>query len=313
MNEHEFAIEDAKAKFISVMSKHNIEQVSISYSGGSDSDSILWLSRECGYNIPSVFFDTGIEYDATKRHIKHMIDNGFNINIINPSVSIPKSNKVYGQPFINKLVSEYISRLQKHEFNFLKSKCFNDDFSMFGNSKAALRWWHNEFGESSRFNINYNRMLKEFLLTTEINFNVSNKCCYYSKKLPAKKYAIENGVSLFVLGIRKSEGGTRSSAYKYCYHKSKTHTYDMYFPMFWWSNETKKYFDETREIKHSDCYEVYGLKRTGCAGCPFSQNLEEELESIKKFEPKLYKAVNNIFCQSYSLTRKYREFCNGNR
>ena len=30
---------------------------------------------------------------------------------------------------------------------------------------------------------------------------------------------------------------------------------------------------------------------------------------MKKYEPKLYKAVNNIFKDSYEYTRKYREFC----
>lgn len=58
----------------------------------------------------------------------------------------------------------------------------------------------------------------------------------------------------------------------------------------------------------SKCYTEYGLKRTGCAGCPFGRDFEYELEVIQKYEPKLYKAVNNIFGDSYEYTRKYREF-----
>ena len=50
--------------------------------------------------------------------------------------------------------------------------------------------------------------------------------------------------------------------------------------------------------------------RTGCAGCPFGSRFEEELEIIKKYEPKLYKAVNKIFAKSYEYTRRYREFKN---
>ena len=61
-------------------------------------------------------------------------------------------------------------------------------------------------------------------------------------------------------------------------------------------------------MQNSRCYTEYGLKRTGCAGCPFGKDFEFELEVIQKYEPKLYKAVNNIFGDSYEYTRKYREF-----
>ena len=61
-------------------------------------------------------------------------------------------------------------------------------------------------------------------------------------------------------------------------------------------------------ITHSKCYTEYGLKRTGCAGCPFGRDFEQELDVIANYEPKLYKAVNNIFGDSYEYTRKYREF-----
>ena len=46
-----------------------------------------------------------------------------------------------------------------------------------------------------------------------------------------------------------------------------------------------------------------------CSGCPYGRDFEEELRIIEEHEPKLYKAVNNIFKDSYEYTRKYREFC----
>ena len=49
-------------------------------------------------------------------------------------------------------------------------------------------------------------------------------------------------------------------------------------------------------------------KQTGCVGCPFNQEIETDLVAIKTFEPKLYKAIMNVFGQSYEYTRKYREF-----
>ena len=70
----------------------------------------------------------------------------------------------------------------------------------------------------------------------------------------------------------------------------------------------KKIFEEREHIEHSKCYSLYGLNRSGCAGCPFGSNFENELKSIEQFEPKLYKAVNNIFKDSYLYTRQYRKF-----
>jgi hypothetical protein len=59
---------------------------------------------------------------------------------------------------------------------------------------------------------------------------------------------------------------------------------------------------------HSKCYSEYGLKRTGCSGCPLGRNFEEELLAIEKYEPKFFKAAIGVFSESYDYTRKYREF-----
>lgn len=77
----------------------------------------------------------------------------------------------------------------------------------------------------------------------------------------------------------------------------------------WWFNDTDK--DEyiaRYVIVLSDCYLVYGMKRTGCAGCPFNSNFENDLLIMQKYEPKLYKAAIAIFGASYDYTRRYREF-----
>lgn len=50
------------------------------------------------------------------------------------------------------------------------------------------------------------------------------------------------------------------------------------------------------------------MKRTGCVGCPYNPRVTEELEIIRKHEPKLYTAAQNIFGDSYAYTHKYRAF-----
>lgn len=62
------------------------------------------------------------------------------------------------------------------------------------------------------------------------------------------------------------------------------------------------------DVQHSRCYTEYGLRRTGCVGCPFSKHITEELAVIEEHEPNLYKAAMHLFGKSYEYTAKYRAF-----
>jgi len=304
--------QDTKAKFLSIIDKYDLDKVRVSYSGGSDSDSTLWLLRSFGYNIKSVFYDTGLEYKATFDQVQYMKNQGFDINTIKVHTPIPTSNKKYGHPFINKFVSEMLERLQNHNFDFIKdgNKDFEYLVEKYPRTKSALSWWSNKNNIGNRYNIDNNKLLKEFLLENGLPFKVSGKCCNGAKKLPVKQYAKENNLQLMILGMRKAENGIRGGVYKNCFVPKKTYSYDMYFPLFWWTQENKVLFDKELNIKHSSCYGEYGLKRTGCAGCPFGRNFEQELETIQEHEPKLYKGINNIFNPSYEWTKKYNEYKN---
>lgn len=111
--------------------------------------------------------------------------------------------------------------------------------------------------------------------------------------------------------MRKAEGGVRQTAYKSCYNDnstSKTRQYDVFLPIWWFSNTDKKEYEDCYKIEHSDCYKIYGLKRTGCAGCPFSLKIENDLSILQQFEPKLFHACMNIFGPSYAYKRAYYEF-----
>ena len=61
-------------------------------------------------------------------------------------------------------------------------------------------------------------------------------------------------------------------------------------------------------IKYSDAYEVYGLTRTGCCGCPISYKAVDDLEKIRMYEPNVVKAAWNIFGKSYEYRMKYNEY-----
>lgn len=283
-------------------------------SGGSDSDIMLDICIKCDKDnkIDYVWFDTGLEYQATKDHLKYL-EEKYRIKIepykaIKP---IPLVCKKYGQPFLSKQVSEFMKRLQKHNFKW-EDKSFDELVKEYPNCKSALEWWCGTKGNGSKFNITQNKYLKEFIIDNPPTFKISNICCEYAKKDLVRRVISEFKYNLNIVGIRKAEGGVRASAYKSCFDengKSKCGSYDNYRPLFWYKNFDKMVYENHYGIVHSQCYTEYGLKRTGCAGCPYGKDFEQELTIIKKYEPKLFVAVNNIFGDSYEYTRKYRDFC----
>ena len=219
---------------------------------------------------------------------------------------IPTSCKEYGQPFISKNVSEFMSRLQKHGFKWENEK-FDVLIQKYPKCKSALSWWCNENGDKSSFNISRNKYLKEFIVKNPPKFKISNKCCAYAKKKISHNMIKNNGYDLNIFGVRKSEGGARSAAYKNCFDDTDG-DYDNYRPIFWYKDQDKIDYENAYGIIHSKCYTEYGLKRTGCVGCPFGRDFEFELNVVNNNEPKLHKAVCNIFKDSYEYTRKYKAF-----
>lgn len=281
-----------------------------SVSGGSDSDIMLDLfCRIDKSKVRFVFFDTGLEYKATKDHLSKL-EEKYNIKIewIKTKKPIPITCKEHGQPFLSKQISEWIQRLQRNNFKW-EDKSFDELYKEYPKSKAALRWWCNNWGEGSKFNISYNKGLKEFMIASPPGFKISNMCCKYAKKDPVHEYIKDNDFDLNCYGVRKAEGGARSTSYKNCFtNNAEKQEIDEYRPIFWYKDDTKRVYEEHFKVDHSKCYSEYGLKRTGCAGCPYNKEFEEELKIISDHEPKLYKAVNNIFKDAYEYTRKYNKF-----
>lgn len=310
-----FAIFDGYAKAQSVIQRCNTAVCSIS--GGSDSDIVLDIIHNVDENGKVTYFwiDTGLEYTATKEHIDYLEQKyGITIERIKAAKSIPACVREYGVPFLSKYVSEQMMRLQAHGFKW-EDKPLQELLAEYPNCKTALQWWSNAYysdekGEvkMSRFAIGRNKWLKEFIMQNPPDFPISNKCCDYAKKKPAKLFIKEHDADLDITGIRKAEGGIRSANFKTCFSPSKSKGCDTYRPVFWYTDHDKKVYEEHFDVMHSRCYTEYGLKRTGCVGCPFSPRISEELAVIREHEPKLYRAAMFVFGKSYEYTKKYREF-----
>lgn len=294
----------------SIINKPIYENILCSISGGSDSDIVLDICTKVDihHKITYVFFDTGLESKATKEHIRYLEERyGIEIKVYKAweyGMTIPNSCKKYGQPFVSKEVSENIMRLQRHNFKW-EDKPFDELYKEYPNCKSALRWWCNT-NISSR-NISRNKWLKEFLIANPPTFQISSKCCDKAKKDIVHKIIKVGNYDLDIVGVRKAEGGVRATAYKNCYTNDGKDV-DEYRPVFWYTNDDKRCYEQHYGIVHSRCYSQYGLKRTGCVGCPCGRTLEYELEVFKVHEPQLHKAVCNVFKESYEYTRQYREF-----
>lgn len=270
------------------LTKHNC--ICVSVSGGSDSDIIVHVIatyfREFLPKIHFVFVNTGLEWSATKRHLDDL-EHKYDINIDRiRGMSVVTAVRKYGIPVISKRHTSVIDRYARdvpsgvRQINLDKTKAKGYVFSAKQRQMAdAIK---------------------------ERGVKVSDKCCDYSKKIPLHHYYSIIGCDLAITGERRAEGGQRAASHTNCFEPANNKRHQSkYMPLFFWDDETKAWYKEHEGIVYSDCYEIYGMKRTGCVGCPFNSRAHDDLLVAKEHEPNLYKAVMNVFGQSYSLMDEF--------
>ena len=117
--------------------------------------------------------------------------------------------------------------------------------------------------------------------------------------------------SMVITGERRDEGGMRSVPRKentaLCFTEMSGGQYRLR-PLYYVSGRDKAWYKERYGIRYSDAYEIYGLTRTGCCGCPISYKAVEDLERIRPYEPNIVRAAWNIFGKSYEYRKKYNEY-----
>lgn len=299
----------------------NYGKIVVSISGGSDSDIMLDMFERIGYPeglVEYVWFDTGLELDATKRHLKELEKKyGIVVRRCRPKLTVAQATKRYGLPFISKLASTYIKDLQRVDFQFMEDGggTSEDFYNLRKKYKkiTGIKWWLGlydkpGYGQKGALSVEKNYGLKEFMTQYPPDFAISNKCCEYAKKEPSHRINMELGATLNVVGLRQAEGGMRSIAIHSCFSEATETRIAQFRPIFWFADMDKVEYKRAAGIRYSDCYEVWGFKRTGCVGCPFNSKFEEDMKVVEQYEPKLYKAACKIFGPSYEYTRKYRAF-----
>lgn len=331
----DYADFEAPAKFTaiqSIIAKRLREHPNAicSYSGGSDSDIMLDLIERTrkAFNLPPVkyvFFNTGLEMKATKDHVKKTAEK-YNIEIteVRPKINIVQATRTYGVPFVSKIMSAGLSEWQKKGIPLSIANEYEQ-----ADDKAAKRQelrerypkcesvinflcCCNAAGEprpNIQLVINSSKYMRDFIGEYPPDFKISAKCCDYCKKQIAHK--VQKDYEMIITGERRDEGGMRSVPRKdntaLCFTETSSGQFRLR-PLYYVSDKDKEWYKDYYGIKYSDAYEVYGLTRTGCCGCPISYKAVDDLEKIKPFEPNVVKAAWAIFGKSYIYRSKYNEY-----
>lgn len=301
-----------------------------SYSGGSDSDIMLHLIETVRkvYDLPPVkycFFNTGLEMKAIKQHVKDMeIKYGVEIIEYRPKVNIVTASRTHGIPFVSKIMSAGLENVQRKniplgiadEYAEAEDKAAKRQElrERYPKSETAINFLCccNSAGEprpNIQLVINSSKYMLDFIKENPVPFKVSAKCCDYCKKQIAHK--VQKGYDMVITGERRDEGGMRSVPRKdsttMCFTETADGSYRLR-PLYYVSDADKAWYKEHYGIKYSDAYEVYGLTRTGCCGCPISSKAVADLEKIRPYEPILVKAAWNVFGDSYRYRQQYNEY-----
>lgn len=316
----------------SIVAKHLKQhpKAILSYSGGSDSDILIDVverAREM-FSLPPVkyvFFNTGLEMKATKDHVKATAEKyGVEIQEVRPKVNIVKASRTYGIPFVSKIMSAGLSEWQKkgvplsiaEEYDKAKDKTAirKELKQRYPGCESLINFLCccNGSGEprpNIQLVINSSKYMRDFIGEFPPDFQISAKCCDYCKKQIAHK--VQKDYEMIITGERRAEGGMRSVPRKdntsLCFTETSSGQYRLR-PLYYVTDADKDWYKEYYGIRYSDAYEVYGLTRTGCCGCPISYKAVEDLEKIRPYEPNLVKAAWNIFGKSYRYREQYNAY-----
>ena len=231
----------------------------ISFSGGKDNVVLHYLFDLAlpNNNIPRVFVNTGIEYDLIVDYVKRLAEKDKRIIIINSGVNIRKMLEEKGYPFKSKEHSLRVEQFNKgSNRKFIAKYLWKTSYRGKYLCPKALLY---QFAEMGRY-------------------HYSNKCCFELKKKPFHRWQKENNRAITITGMKREEGGNRR-AIKGCVLIDTKGKVVKFHPLLVVSHDFEDWFIKQNNIKLCDLYyPPYNFKRTGCKGCPFALDLQEQLE-----------------------------------
>lgn len=282
MIDNELLLSDRLHVIKDTINKYGEENFYVSFSGGKDSTVLHYMIDEAipNNNIPRVFINTGIEYNEIRKFVDKLAMDDYRFVIFNSGVNIKKMLSEKGYPFKSKEHSCKLSMFQKKGLK----------------TKSVVKYVNgNNFGCP--------KILK-YQFTNDFNLKVSDRCCYELKKHPIKQYENESGRTISILGLRMFEGGQRAN-HSGCAVFNSKHVLKKFKPLNKTSNEFIDWYITKRKIGLCNLYySPYNFKRTGCKGCPYSINIQQQLDTMKKYFPNELEQCELIWGPVYDEYRK---------
>ena len=283
MTENEFLLADRIQKIKSMNELYNLEENAyISYSGGKDSTVLSHLIDEAlpDNKIPRVYLNTGIEYLMIVSFVERERERDSRIQIVRPKKNIKTVLQENGYPFKSKEHSLYLSVFQNSGMTKSVTKYLNRKDNRFACPQKLRYQFNNEF-----------------------DIKVSNKCCYKLKKDVAEDWRKENNKKITITGMRKDEGGLRTGL-KGCaiFDENSLVKFHPLQPL---DEDFVDWYIKERNIKLCELYyPPYNFKRTGCKGCPYSLDLQSQLDIMAMFLPAEKKQCEMIWKPVYDEYRR---------
>lgn len=281
MTEHEFLLEDRIAKIQSIIKQEGEKKFRLSFSGGKDSTILHYLLDIAIPNnsIPRVFINTGIEYKMIVDYVKELAKNDNRFVILNVGKNIKKTLDEVGYPFKSKIHSLKVGEYQK------------------GSRAKSVLDYKNRQGKF--------KCPKKLLYQYDEDFSIklSDKCCYEFKVKPFAQYQSETGRTIALTGMRKEEGGRRMNMS--CIVADKAGNIKMFHPLAFVTEEWEDWFIQNYKIRLCELYyPPFNFKRTGCKGCPYSLDLQEQLQKMYLYLPNEAKQCELIWKPIYDEYRR---------
>ena len=280
---NEFILMDRVQKIKQIINQYGEENFYLSFSGGKDSTVLSALVDLALPNnqIPRVFADTGIDLNIVRDFVFDMAKSDDRFVILKPSVPIKTMLENDGYPFKSKKHAKKLGTYQRNGWtkttqNYLYP---SDECKTFACPKI-LRY---QFSEDFKLKVDY-------------------KCCVNLKENPLREWAKENHKPIAIVGIMKSEGGSRLKGKCLAFNNKKLKAFQPLIPV---TKEWENWFISEYNIQICDIYyPPYNFERTGCKGCPFNIHLQKELDVLEKYFPNEKKQCEIIWKPVYDEYRR---------
>lgn len=310
------------------ITKYGEENFYLSFSGGKDSTILHYLLDMALPNnqIPRVFINTGIEYQMIVDFVKGLAAKDDRFIILQPTQAIKPMLEKHGYPFKSKEFArrvydynsvhgnidrfidmpteeykEYMLSHKEEEKQLVGKGIFIVNYLHGLRSKRDKNGYLVKYIDATKFKIPDKL---RYLFSKDNKLKINNTCCLKLKKEPAHRYEKESGRTIVLTGMRRDEGGQRANI-KGCILTDNKGNVKKFHPLLVVTDAWENWLIQEKKIELCPLYkEPYNFQRTGCKGCPFSLDLQEQLEIMELYLPNERRQCEMIWKPVYDEYRR---------